>query len=929
MQLSAAIAQYKIDYPYQKIRTKSLPDSISLDDEASCFEQLANLLLPDGIISGMAVSVDGSNNLTVQPGVWQIDRLQYSTTVPTTFALDAQDPTLSRYDVVYADTSNNLYLLSGTLSSSPVAPVIPDDTLLICSALITPTSVTVSNPPPTDFVDTFSAQTIGGVKTFTVSPQVPNGVSGQDAVAFNQLSAFLAGAKLNNGIGSTGGGYYGIGGSPLNQNTTLNLSTYTLTFTQGLLMQGDYTAYYNANDRAIIDAGYFRNNQWFRPYNAGQNYVNGDMVSSSANLFFVGQTVTSAAVDPFTALRPGQFSSSVSDSTNIATYLAWNTISGIYTPAGDNLLWLEITFNTATNTTFPFFSYTASIFQEDWFEFSVGVDNNAYTNHGYHAKYKFTTAQIATSNTWYEMMATYKSHDFVTRNPGQEYVLHIDVAFNSANGSYEFRGRHTMITGSSAYQDYTIEFSKSASRQFFGGMVVTPSNYWPILNNSITPNTQLPNWKGTDSSTIPLLQGATTGGGPQVSYAFQTSGLDNYTSDFSGSYTSLSKISKGYADSTYLTSASLGSYLLKSGGTMTGNLILNADPSVNLGAATKQYVDNSIANSAVYFGAGTFIPGGPTFGNPVGTIDNPYVFGNISALSIATTATGATFNQTTTNANITTFQYNGTPVAAINFGGALYGAGMGAFAGASYGFLAMGTGGSIISRSMADGVAAFRIAQLNTSSTGNILELDNQFRNVMNFGLDGSLIQQGLSKSVSGVAIGYNMVNGLRPSANGDVLAGLAIAPVFGKSRIASFVTLVGGSGYPNGTYYSNLSGGTGLYAVAQCTVAGGIVTGISLIDGGINYTPGDVLSIVITVNGTPVGSGGTITVNANTSYTGTFNYSLSVLNGPSLFAAGTATYGSLIVPVGVTYTGTTPGTIWQDGTHLYIYINGTVKQII
>jgi hypothetical protein len=38
-------------------------------------------------------------------------------------------------------------------------------------------------------------------------------------------------------------------------------------------------------------------------------------------------------------------------------------------------------------------------------------------------------------------------------------------------------------------------------------------------------------------------------------------------------------------------SASLAGYLLKSGGTMTGYLILNANPIVALGAATKQYVD--------------------------------------------------------------------------------------------------------------------------------------------------------------------------------------------------------------------------------------------------------------------------------------------------------------------------------------------------
>jgi hypothetical protein len=39
------------------------------------------------------------------------------------------------------------------------------------------------------------------------------------------------------------------------------------------------------------------------------------------------------------------------------------------------------------------------------------------------------------------------------------------------------------------------------------------------------------------------------------------------------------------------------SIVLKAGGTMTGALVLNADPSVNLGAATKQYVD-TVAGSA-------------------------------------------------------------------------------------------------------------------------------------------------------------------------------------------------------------------------------------------------------------------------------------------------------------------------------------------
>jgi hypothetical protein len=47
------------------------------------------------------------------------------------------------------------------------------------------------------------------------------------------------------------------------------------------------------------------------------------------------------------------------------------------------------------------------------------------------------------------------------------------------------------------------------------------------------------------------------------------------------------------------------SFILKSGGTMTGYLVLNADPTTNLQAATKQYVDNSVASYAPLTGTGT------------------------------------------------------------------------------------------------------------------------------------------------------------------------------------------------------------------------------------------------------------------------------------------------------------------------------------
>jgi trimeric autotransporter adhesin len=54
------------------------------------------------------------------------------------------------------------------------------------------------------------------------------------------------------------------------------------------------------------------------------------------------------------------------------------------------------------------------------------------------------------------------------------------------------------------------------------------------------------------------------------------------------------------ADVTDATTVAAAGALMKSGGTMTGNLILNADPTAALGAATKEYVD-TIASAGIHY----------------------------------------------------------------------------------------------------------------------------------------------------------------------------------------------------------------------------------------------------------------------------------------------------------------------------------------
>lgn len=179
------------------------------------------------------------------------------------------------------------------------------------------------------------------------------------------------------------------------------------------------------------------------------------------------------------------------------------------------------------------------------------------------------------------------------------------------------------------------------------------------------------------------------------------------------------------------------------------------------------------------------------------------------------------------------------------------------------------TGGSTAAlRNAADNGTAFQAVLLNTAATGYIALFQNYAYSTFSIG-------QGVTQSPF-TKIGYNMLGGLKPVANGDTLVGMYIRPLFGTSTINGINTIVGGSGYPNGTRLSNVSGGTGRSAVIQVTVSGGAVTGASIISGGVNYTVGDVLHVVLTDGtGTPVGSGGSVTVSSVTSYSGITKWAL------------------------------------------------------
>jgi hypothetical protein len=80
---------------------------------------------------------------------------------------------------------------------------------------------------------------------------------------------------------------------------------------------------------------------------------------------------------------------------------------------------------------------------------------------------------------------------------------------------------------------------------------------------------------------------------------------------------------------------------------------------------------------------------------------------------------------------------------------------------------------------------------------------------------------------------------------------------------IETFSTLIGGTLYANGSYTNvPLTGGSGSGATANITVSGGSVTGVVIVNPGINYQAGNVLSAnVASIGGT--GSGFSIAIAA------------------------------------------------------------------
>ena len=120
---------------------------------------------------------------------------------------------------------------------------------------------------------------------------------------------------------------------------------------------------------------------------------------------------------------------------------------------------------------------------------------------------------------------------------------------------------------------------------------------------------------------------------------------------------------------------------------------------------------------------------------------------------------------------------------------------------------------------------------------------------------------------------------------------------VRGGAAISTWTLTDGGSGYTNGSYSAvDLTGGTGLHATANITVAGGIVTAVTFVSYGHDFVSGDVLSCA----SIGAGTGFKITVNSVTAQNNIFfeneqtiNTNYTLTTNRNAMSVGTVTVAS------------------------------------
>jgi hypothetical protein len=142
---------------------------------------------PDGIITGLVLTISGLA-ASVTAGQWRIAGTVYHTTSTSSLTLGTADPTNNRIDLIYADNTNTVSVVTGTASPNPVKPTLPAHSIEIGFALVTPSGSSVTGAPGADYVTESDFVDTVGDKTTLITDDKNNLVEAINEVAENVAS---------------------------------------------------------------------------------------------------------------------------------------------------------------------------------------------------------------------------------------------------------------------------------------------------------------------------------------------------------------------------------------------------------------------------------------------------------------------------------------------------------------------------------------------------------------------------------------------------------------------------------------------------------------------------------------------------------------------------------------------------------------------